>query len=167
MPAQQQQQPQGDNSLAPFWIIVAIFALCWIIWYFGHAQISYVVLKIRLYEGYLIRLFTPSVTPVLTAIQNTPPADANFNTLAGVSAAIGSYLRYPIAIVLAVLGVAIYFRNPTLKYKKTYSIQTLVDAEKGSNPQIMPVANLDLVNTDIDEGPWAMALTPMQFAKKY
>jgi intracellular multiplication protein IcmP len=167
MPAQQQQQSQGDNSLAPFWIIIGLFALCWMIWYFGHAQISFVILKIRLYESYLISLFTSNVRPVVTAIQNTVPSEANFDTLATISTAVGSYLRYPIAIVLAALGVVIYFSNPTLRYKKTYSIQTLVDAEKESWPQIRPIANLDLVNTDIDEGPWAMALTPMQFAKKY
>ncbi len=165
--AQQQQQQGGDNSLAPFWIIVAIFAVVWIIWYFGHEQISLVVLKLRLYEGYLIRLFTSNVNPVIHVINNSVPADMSFKDLARISELIGNYLRYPIAILLFVLAIVIYFSNPTLRFKKTYSIQMLVDAEKESWPQIMPIANLDLVAANIDEGPWAMALTPLQFAKKY
>jgi intracellular multiplication protein IcmP len=34
-------------------------------------------------------------------------------------------------------------------------------------PQIAPTLKLDLVVTPIDEGPWAMALSPMEFAKKH
>ncbi len=33
-------------------------------------------------------------------------------------------------------------------------------------PQITPVLDLDLIKTDIDKGPWAMAMTPMQFCKR-
>jgi intracellular multiplication protein IcmP len=167
MAAQQPQQQQGDNSLAPMWIIVGIFALLWMIWYFAHAQIAFVILKIRLYESYLISLFTSAIDPMVTTIKNTVPGEMSFNGLADISTAVGSYLRYPIAVVLAILGVAIYFSNPTMRFKKTYSIQSLVESERESWPQIMPVVNLDLVNTDIDTGPWAMGLTPMQFAKKY
>src|SRR4051812_48024077 len=106
MAGQQPQQQQGDNSLAPFWIIVGLFALIWMIWYFAHAQITFVVLKIRLYEGYLISLFTSSVNPVVTTIQTSNPGDMDFSNLANISTAIGNYLRYPIAIILAALGIA-------------------------------------------------------------
>jgi len=164
---QQQQQQGGDNSLAPFWIIVGLFALFWILWYFTHTQVSFFILKVRLYEAYLISLFNSNVDPLIGVIKDASPADMKLNDLANISGQIGAYLRYPCVIILVILAITIYFSNPLLKFKKTYSIQSLVDAEKDSWPQIMPVANLDLVNTDIDEGPWAMALTPMQFAKKY
>lgn len=167
MAAAQQPQQQGDNSLAPFWIIVGIFALLWIIWYFAHGYIATAILKIRLYEAYLVRFFTPSINQAIHVIHNTSPADIKIQELADISAAVGNYLRYPIAIILLICAVIIYFGNPTLRFKKTYSIQSLVNSEKDSWPQIMPIANLDLVKTNIDEGPWAMALTPMQFAKKY
>ena len=168
MAAQQPSQQQGgDNSLAPFWIIVGLFALIGGVWYFAHAQIALVILKIRLYESYLISLFTTNINPVIDVINNSPPADVSFKDLASISGAVGYYLRFPVAAILAVLAVAIYFGNPTLRFKRSYTIQSLVDAEKESWPQIVPVASLDLVSADIDEGPWAMALTPMQFAKKH
>ena len=33
--------------------------------------------------------------------------------------------------------------------------------------KITPVVHLDLIKTDIDTGPWAMAMNPMQFCKRY
>lgn len=160
------QQQQGDNSLGPFWIIVGIFFLGWMIWIFGHAQITSVVFQLRLWEGYLINLFTDHVAGTINIIKTTPPEAVTFNQLADVSTQIGNYLRYPILIILFLLAVAVYFSHNNLRYKKSYSMQTLVDEEKISWPQITPVAKLDLVKADIDKGPWAMALPPMQFAKK-
>jgi intracellular multiplication protein IcmP len=46
-------------------------------------------------------------------------------------------------------------------------MKSLAEAERKNWPQISPVIPLDLVKQDIDKGPWAMALSPMQFAKKY
>jgi intracellular multiplication protein IcmP len=46
-------------------------------------------------------------------------------------------------------------------------MDSLVEAEKVSWLQITPVAPLNLIETDIDKGPWAMSLSPMQFAKQH
>lgn len=165
-PASSPQQ-QGDNSLAPFWITIGLFALAWVIWTVAHVQIASFILKLRLLEVDLIRMFVPSAQNLATVISNSSPADMSFRDLAGISNSVGKYLRYPAVIILAVLAVAIYVSNPNLRYKKTYSMQMLVDEEKVNWPQIMPVANLDLVNTNIFEGPWAMSEAPMQFAKKH
>ena len=48
-----------------------------------------------------------------------------------------------------------------------YQMKDLVRLEKENWPQISSVAGLDLLNTDIDTGPWAMAMQPMQYCKKY
>ena len=45
--------------------------------------------------------------------------------------------------------------------------ESLVDQEYIHWPQISPVKKLDLVKMSIKEGPWAMALQPLEFAKKY
>lgn len=166
--AQQPQQQGGDNSLAPFWIICGIFAVLWGVWYFAHEQIASVYLQIRLYEAEFIRFFAGSnANELITSIRNTSPADADFNTLANISTSIGNYLRYPVIIILLVLALVIYFSKATSRYKKTYNMKQLVQDERESWPQITPIADLDLVHTDIDVGPWAMALSPMQFAKKH
>jgi intracellular multiplication protein IcmP len=46
-------------------------------------------------------------------------------------------------------------------------MKTLAEAERKNWPQISPVIKLNLVKVDIDKGPWAMALSPMQWAKKH
>jgi intracellular multiplication protein IcmP len=46
-------------------------------------------------------------------------------------------------------------------------MKDLLEAEQVNWPQIAPVAKLNLVKADIDKGPWAMAMTPMQFCKRH
>ena len=46
-------------------------------------------------------------------------------------------------------------------------MQSLMLQERGLWPQINAVSKLDLVAADINKGPWAMALTPMLFCKKF
>ena len=54
MPPAAGQQQQNDTSLGPFWIIAGLFLLAWGIWYFAHEQISWAILKLRLFEAHLI-----------------------------------------------------------------------------------------------------------------
>ena len=46
-------------------------------------------------------------------------------------------------------------------------MKCLRELEQENWPQIIPAMRLDLLHKDIAEGPWAMALTPIQFCKKY
>ena len=138
-----------------------------VIWSYGHAQISTFVLKLRLLELQFISLFTNSTAHIVTAIKSTAVADVSFDQLSDISEQVGSYLRFPAAVIITILALVIYFGHANLRFKKIHSMQTLLNEEKTSWPQITPVSNLDLVNTDIDQGPWAMSLSPMQFAKKH
>jgi len=162
-----QSSQQGDNSLAPFWVICGLFALGWGLWYFAHEQIASVLLYIRLAEAELIGLFTNNGIELSANIQSLSPADVDFKTLKDISINVGEYLRYPVIILIILFAVVIYLSKATARYKKTYSMQRLVEEESTVWPQITPIMRLNLVNADIDVGPWAMAMTPMQFAKKY
>jgi intracellular multiplication protein IcmP len=46
-------------------------------------------------------------------------------------------------------------------------MKTLSHQEQYNWPAIMPIVKLDLVAQDVNQGPWAMALTPMEFAQKH
>ncbi len=46
-------------------------------------------------------------------------------------------------------------------------MKRLAEEEKVNWPQITPVVGLDLIKQDIHKGPWAMAMTPMQFAQHH
>jgi intracellular multiplication protein IcmP len=80
---------------------------------------------------------------------------------------VGEYMRYPVIGVLVILGVLLYTSSVSLKYRKTHDMNTLRAQERINWPAIMPVIKEDLVKQDVDTGPWAMALTPMEFARKY
>ncbi len=166
--ARGQQQQQGpDNAYAPAWIMGAMFFVGLLVWYFFHTYIVTAVFHVRLLEVHLIHFFTSSVDRLSPFLKRPDTADVTFEQVVAISEAVGHYLRYPVLAVLAALGILLYFSDATLRFRKTYSMQSLRDAEHGNWPQIHPVLKLDLVNTPINEGPWAMSITPLDFAKKH
>lgn len=168
MPPPPQNTGSADHSLAPLWLTALIFTLCWLLWVFFHAQITSVVLYIRFWEARLISFFTNQGLSLINDVQvlSPFPGQVRFATLSDLSAQIGIYLRYPIAVILLIFAGVVYFTHPLMRFRKRYDMKSLVQSERENWLQITPVAQLDLVNVDIDAGPWAMALSPMQFAKK-
>jgi len=164
-PAQSQQTP--DNSLSPLWITVGLFILGWLLWAFFHTQIVSVFLVIKSFESRLIALVLPSAAYLPVEINHLPADRVTFSVLLNISYQVGTYLRYPIMVSLGVFACIVYFTHVNLRFKKIYSMESLAKAEEENWPQISPVIGLNLVDEDIDQGPWAMALSPMQFAKKY
>lgn len=166
-PSAGSQQQSGDNSLAPLWIIVGLFVLGWLLWSFFHTQIVAFVLAIKAWEARFIAFFLPNVSHLAVEIKHLPPEQVEFSQLLDISRDVGNYLRYPIILILVILALVIYFSHVNLQFKKIYNMKSLTEAEKKNWPQISPVIKLNLVKQDIDKGPWAMALSPMQFAKKH
>ena len=90
-----------------------------------------------------------------------------FNEVALLGQAVGDYLRFPFVLIIIILAFVIYFSNSTRVFKRVYDMGTLANLEQVNWPQITPVLKLKLNKQDIDKGPWAMAMTPMQFCKRY
>ena len=61
----------------------------------------------------------------------------------------------------------VYKLSKASRYKTTYTMSSLKQAESSNWPQIKPVLGLDLVKADIDKGPWAMAQSPLDFCKQH
>lgn len=166
---------EADNSLAALWITLGIFVLLGFIWFFFKAYIIAFVLMIRGFEADFISLFVPSgwssqLQQAQEFIQTARQGNyggVTVNDLVTVSNQVGDYLRFPIAVILAGLAYLTYLSNAVSKFKKTYSMKSLLRAEQDNWPLIAPVLNVDLVHTDLNKGPWAMALSPMMFAKKH
>ncbi len=165
--AAQQQGQSADNSLAPLWIMILVFIVLGIIWYFFSAQIIWAIFQVKLFEIYLVSFFSDGLTKVKEYIQNASYSEVTVNQLTAVSAAVGNYLRYAFAPILFITGLFLLLRSSDFRFRTVYNMKKLFSSEVKNWPQIAPVMNVDLVKTDIDKGPWAMALTPMQFAKKH
>lgn len=175
MPAPQQGGSQGDNSYDVLWIIVAVFVAIGAIWFVFKIQLISFLLTIKIFEldglNFIAKLinhpnyFDGLREALVSARANA--ANASFSNLAAAGASVGVWLRIPLAILLLALAVVVYVANSTRVYKRTYNMREFAKLESKNWPQITPIVNLDLIKTDIDTGPWAMALTPIQFCKKY
>jgi intracellular multiplication protein IcmP len=181
----QSQGSQDPGSSDFVWIsIIAVVGIA-LAWYFGNKYITNFIYNVRLYEirgiqltlqGWnmlAVKVHLPSLQmqahdlqALATAIQHKK-LSSTFEALQAVSTRVGDYMRWVIAPVLAVFAVIIYTTNIQLKLKNIFDLKRMRAAEKNDWPQIIPVLKLNLVKEDIDNGPWAMAMTPMQFCKKH
>lgn len=167
--AQQQQSNQSDNSLAPVWITVLLFIAAYVIWQTGHQYIVAFVFQINVWQGKLVNLFmnNSGLSNQIYMMQTIDPNTVGWDQLVDMTRNIGDYMRYPVILVLIVLAVILYQSNITLKFRRAHDMKSLRTQEQFNWPAIMPVIKEDLVSQDLNKGPWAMALTPMEFARKY
>jgi intracellular multiplication protein IcmP len=161
---------QPDNSMSIIWGVVAAFAAVGVIWFSFKSQIIYFYLSVKLFETHILNaLFNDKYmalqTLIVTAMRNT--GNLNFPDVMLIGENVGNIVRYPLIALMFILAGVIYYGNPTGMFKRTYSMQDLVKLEKDNWPQVYPVVGLDLIKEDIDKGPWAMALQPVQFCKRH
>ncbi|MCL5260513.1 MAG: type IVB secretion system coupling complex protein DotM/IcmP [Gammaproteobacteria bacterium] len=181
--APEPQQSSQDGSLDFLWMMALLLGAIILTWYFGKAYISSVIFQIKYYEIIALNYFfailtkplllfnlpipnTASLNQWLVFIRKNYGAGVDFDVLADLCTATGNYLRYPIALILSGLAALLYFKSPLYRFRHVYSMDTLKVVEQKDWPQITPVMNLDLISIGLDEGPWAMTMSPMLFCKK-
>ncbi len=162
-----QQPGQSDGSAGILWVVAALFAAGMVIWYTGQKYIVDYYFKVKLFEINLFSAFTNNLEDVRSTILTSDPAHTSFDLMVKVGQAVGYYVRIPCIILIFILSILVYITNKVRVYKRIYSMRDLMNLEKNNWPQSYPISNLELIKTDIDKGPWAMAMTPMQFCKKY
>ena len=160
-------QGGSDNSLGPLWVMVGIFVAGWLSWTAWHTEIIMVYFKLKEVEIGLVSFFTSVLEPLATWLKHVDPGSVSFTQAADVSTIIGEYLRYPIILILGVFAFVLYFLNINSRFRKSYTMQSLIEEEKSNWPQVMPIVKPDIHKASIHNGPWAMAMTPLDFAKKH
>ena len=167
--AQQGQQQSGDNSMAPVWIMAFLILFCVFVWYYGRVHIVSFVFAITLFQAKIVAfVMGPSVLSAEIYMMSTvDPATVEWQQLVTLTTRVGDYVRYPWCLILVILSFTLYRSDVTLKFKRVHNMKTLRAQEQSNWPCIMPVVNQDLAKQDINVGPWAMALSPMEFARKY
>lgn len=157
---------QTPGSMGIIWVIVGIFLLLWASWFFGHTLLVKIFFQLKLFEINVIQFFVDVLADTKSFILNSDPAQASFPQVVNVASMVGYYLRIPIALLLLLMAVVLYFKSSIVKYRQTYDMKKLLLSATQVWPQEAPVVGLRLAKHDINEGPWAMALSPMMFAKK-
>lgn len=167
--AQQQQQQGGDNSMAAAWIMILIFFSLYVLWRLAQPQIVSFVFYFNILEATIINavLHDSKIDTYIHLLQTINRNSVDFNQLVELSDFIGVYIRYPVIAIIIILSIFLYRSDVTTKYKKIHNMQSLREQEQDNWPSISPVVKEDLVSIDINEGPWAMALSPMEFARKH
>ena len=167
--AQQPQQQSGDNSMGSVWVTVLLVGVLYLLWFMGHQHIVAFIFHLNIWQAELIHFFIGSkpLANEIYLMKTLDPATVNWSQLVLLTGLVGSYMRYPVVVVLAISAIYLYKSDVTLKFRRAHDMKTLRAQEQYNWPAIMPVVKHDLVNEDINKGPWAMALTPMEFARKY
>jgi len=179
-----QDQGAEKNAYYIFWLLVLISMAAGIIWYYFHDQFKWFFLKVRVLEFQLIYFFLKilpeqlpwfghllpdalgSAKAYLTVAKNLTTDTLSLDLAGALSNAAGSYLRYPVALYLLFLCAYVFKTNVHMRLKKKFTMRSLALQEQMNWPQIKIVTQTDLVEQDLETGPWAMAMTPLQFAKK-
>jgi len=167
--AQQQQQPNQDSGMGTIWVIALLFITVYIIWKSGHQYIVAFVFQLNIWQAKLVNLFINNdlLAHEIYLMQTVDPSAVDWSQLVLMTRAVGDFMRYPVVIVMLVLAVVLYNSNITLKYRKAHDMKSLRMQEQFNWPAIMPIIKEDLVSQDVNKGPWAMALSPMEFARKH
>lgn len=166
---QQQQQQSGDHSMAGAWIAGLIIFSGYVVWVTAKQYIVAVIFAWNILQVKLITFFidAPDLDTDLLLMQTLDPKMVDWLQLMDLTEHVGAYSRYPLIIILVILSYLLYRSDVTAKYRKTHSMNTLREQEQQNWPAIMPVVKEDLVAADINSGPWAMGMTPMEFARKF
>jgi intracellular multiplication protein IcmP len=161
------QQP-SDNHMAALWIVVGLFVAGFLIWYLLKAYLVEGFFYVKLAEIWFLSIFVGGLNATVGTIHYglASPADVPFDSLVAVANKVGDYMLFPVLLILIVLAVLLYFRSAAVNFHHVYDMKSLAKAELPLWPQLTPVIDKNLVEQHIEQGAWAMSLTPMQFAKK-
>lgn len=167
--AAQQQQPSSDNGMAPVWIMVIVFLVGYVIWHEAHQYLVRFIFFLNIWQAKLIHLVIGS-TPLDDAVnimQTVNPVSVTWDQLVSMTSIVGEYVRYPVLALLSVLAIWLYQSDITLKFRRAHDMKSLSTQEQHNWNAIMPIIKHDLVTMDLNAGPWAMGMTPMEFARQY
>lgn len=181
-----QQQP-SDQITNFFWMVALAVGVVLFIWWLKRDWIVVPILGFRAYEALfliwiaqgwdrLAELIPWLHLPVMNKhelsnireyIQTTPVSYVKFEVFAFINQQVGKLFRFPAMLILGLMAVFIFFRHTGNRFQREYSMNDLKKQESQNWPQITPVLSLDLLKEDLDEGPWAMAKTPLDFCKEH
>lgn len=169
MSGQAPQQQDQSSSMDFLWGAVAIVAAILATWFFGKNYIISFLFTLKLWQIKLVSFFVPRTAELIPYLDNYRhfPQELSFISFKFFMTSVGKFISYPIAALFFLLGGFLLFGNFAQRFNKIFTMQSLYDAEKKDWPQITPISKVNLVKEPIDKGPWAMALSPMDFAKKY
>ena len=72
-----------------------------------------------------------------------------------------------LALPLGYFAYRVWAKNPSIKLRRVMNMTSLAQSESRVWPWLTPVLGKKIIDLPINEGPWAMALHPLEFARKF
>lgn len=159
---------QKDASNDFMWILFAIAALCiGVYWFFGDVIVEfYLTLKLRQLKIINAIYSTPEFLEIIKLIEVTPIKEWKFMNVLSYGGYISKMFNILYVAILGYLTYLVWAKNPSKKFKRILDMNGLKNSEKDLWPYIYPVLNVDFMAESFEEGPYAMALKPYDFAVK-
>jgi hypothetical protein len=117
-----------------------------------------------------IKMFVPFSAEAHKAwdyITTLDPATLTWERMTGILSYTGKWIRWPLALFLALLGVSALFMGRVNKLIRRLNMESLLRHNAESFPCLLPVVGRGkylLSPESHDAGPWRIALSPLQFA---
>ena len=185
--SQQGNASSGDQSSNLMWMMVLMCGVLIFTWWLKRQWFIIPIGYFRYYELvtlHHITVFTAKAIDIITfhywhisngvgiehlseQFAHINPKTVKFTEFANLNKEVGLWIRYPIMILLFIMASIAYFGHGNVRFRQFYTMKSLRQSEVENWPQIAPVVSLDLVKEDIDKGPWAMSMTPLDFGKKH
>lgn len=168
------QSPGGSSygdgqEMNIIYISVGLVALIGFLGWLFYADIVKVIFYIKLHELKLVTFFdrNQNLQSVLNWGMQIPYKDVKLEDLIDLSKVVGNFVVYPFMAIGVIFAIILYFRHPDNSFKTLETMETLADKMRPVFPAINVVKDYDLVNQSIHEGPWAMALSPIEYCQKH
>ena len=158
--------------MGPIWIGALLLFIIFLVWYFQHTWIVRAVFAITLFQAKLVELFfsfldIQVLNDEIRYMQTVDPGSVSAGLLFEMVGRVGAYTRYPFCLTIVILAIVLYRSDVTASYCHAHDMKSLRAQEQANWPCIMPVVKQDLAKADINKGPWAMALSPLEFSRKF
>lgn len=160
---------QKDSSNDIIYVLLAIVLLVVGIWWLFGDGIKYWYLTVKLWQTEFINAVysTESSKEIINAIKTKPASGWSLGKLAIVGDFVGNIVNVFYAVIVAYLSYVVWSGNPSKKFNRVFTTQTLKESEQVLYPFIAPAINPTLINEPLESGKFAMGIKPYDFAVKY
>lgn len=161
------QKESGELEI--IWVVVGILLFSGAIFFIFQKEILTGILWAKYIELKIISYFVvnDNYSGLANWVHRTGSNKIKFLELKLLSLEVGKTLQYPCMVFTALLAALLFWKHPDSGYRDIENMKSLTQKIQKTFPAINVVSGINLISASVDEGPWAMALTPIEFAKKY
>lgn len=160
---------QADNNLpnmVVYVIVLMVFcAVCAYGYDYYRAEVNEVLFnfaKIQLWV--FAKLGFDKAQAAYQLISDANPGEYSFDIVKRIYGYVGYYTRWVFAACILIFLLRIYIVGIGSDYTRKLTMEKLVEENVNAYPSLAPVAGRRILEEDPNEGPWRVALQPLQFS---